>query len=159
MSAAVQPGPSATVLDLHERLLANASATAVLRELFGAPVLIRRVPGRSAAPDQSHAALLAVARPAEIVHRHVVLHAGGRAVSEADLFYVPGRLWPGMAETLATSDVPFGTVVSPMQPVRETTAARVCALDEAYALEHRAVLRDAFGAPIAAVHERYFRLL
>ncbi len=143
-------------MSLHKKLLASPSATAVLREVFGDPVEIIRVTGAAVPPMASQCAALAVADGAEIVHRQVVLVAAGRKVSDADLWYVPARLWPGMAETLLSTTVPFGTVVAPMQPSRETLAARICTPGERYALHHEAILR-ADGQPIALVHEYYFR--
>jgi chorismate-pyruvate lyase len=142
------------LLALHEKLLASHSATAVLRALFGDPVEIERV-ADDAPLTASGCAALAVGDPAEVTHRRVMLRAGGRAVSDADLWYVPGRLWPGMADVLHTTTIPFGTVVAPMQPRRETLSFRFGAAGEAYALEHRAILRDRTGAPIALVHECY----
>ncbi len=141
-------------MSLHRKLLASASATAVLREVFGDPVEISRAPGPALAATRAQCAALGVKDPAEVTHRRVVLMAAGRAVSDADLWYVPARLWPGMAATLLATAIPFGTVVAPMQPSRETIAARVCTPGEAYALHHEAVLR-AGTLPIALVHEFY----
>jgi chorismate-pyruvate lyase len=143
------------VLALHEKLLASPSATAVLRDVFGDPVEIRRLP-EAAPPTDAQCARLGVASAADITHRRVVLVAAGLPASRADLWYVPARLWPGMAETLLTTTIPFGTVVAPMQPARDTTLARICRADEAYALEHEAVLRVG-AVPIALVREQYFR--
>ena len=139
---------------LHRKLLASASATAVLRDVFGEPVEIMRVAGAPVAASRAQCAALCVDDPAEIVHRRVVLIAAGCAVSDADLWYVPARLWPGMAATLLGTTIPFGTVVAPMQPRRETIAARICTPGEAYALHHEAILR-ADDVPIAVVHEFY----
>jgi chorismate-pyruvate lyase len=143
-------------LSLHRKLLASPSATAVLREVFGDPVEIIRITGAVLAPTASQCAALGVRDAAEIVHRQVVLVAAGRKVSDADLWYVPGRLWSGMAEKLLTTTVPFGTVVAPMQPSRETLAARICTPGERYTLHHEAILRVG-GDPIALVHEYYLR--
>ena len=68
---------------------------------------------------------------------------------------VPARLWPGMAGQSRKPIQPFGAVVRPMQPVRETLASRVCAPGEPVALEHEAVLRRLDGRAIALVAERY----
>ena len=152
-SAALLPSRAA-ILSLHRKLLASASATAVLREVFGDPVVITRTEGQAEPATRAQCAALGVADPDEVVHRRVVLMAAGRAVSDADLWYVPARLWPGMAAKLLTSTVPFGTVVAPMQPRRESVAARVCTAGEAYALHHEAILRVG-EQQIALVHEFY----
>ena len=126
----------------------------MLREVFGDPVEIARVAGAAVAASRAQCAALGVADPRDIVHRRVVLMAAGRAVSDADLWYVPARLWPGMAAALLNSAVPFGTVVAPMQPGRETVAARICTAGEAYALHHEAFLHVG-SERIALVHEFY----
>ncbi len=154
MSSAALLNSRTAVLSLHRKLLASASATAVLREVFGDPVEIARVPGAAVPASQSQCVALAVADPGEVTHRRVMLMAAGRPVSDADLWYVPARLWPGMAATLLSSTTPFGAVVAPMQPSRENLAARVCTPGEAYALHHEAILRVG-NAAIALVHEFY----
>ncbi|MEJ0048333.1 MAG: hypothetical protein WDN04_21060 [Rhodospirillales bacterium] len=147
--------PAPTVRQLHEALLASASATEVLRRLFGGPVLARRLPcdPTPLTPLQHSYLCPTQAEPAR--HRHVILMAAGRAVSEADLWYVPSRLLPGMDAVLRETETPFGAVVAPMRPTRHTLAARICDPGEAYALEHEAVLRRPDGAAIALVAERY----
>jgi chorismate-pyruvate lyase len=144
-----------TVQALHDALLASASATEVLQTLFGAPVLIRRL---SCDPPLltplQHEHLRPTPRqPAR--HRRVILLAAGQAVSEADLWYIPARLLPGMDAKLHDTDTPFGTIVRPMRPTRQTLAARICTADEPYALEHEAVLKRQDGTPFALVAERY----
>jgi chorismate-pyruvate lyase len=145
-----------TVQALHEKLLASDSATEVLAQTFGDPVVACRMLCDPLALTPWQRAQLAPTQSEPACHRRVTLLAGGRPVSEADLWYVPARLWPGMAATLAETDRPFGAVVRPMQPVRETLASRVCAPGEPVALEHEALLRDREGRPIALVAERYF---
>ena len=151
--------PAVTIAVLHRKLLSCSSATAVLEEVFGGPVVIRRLSCDALAlgPYQRERLRPSQAQPA--CHRRVMLLAAGRPVSEADLWYVPSRLWPGMEKALRGTEVPFGKVVAPMQPVRETLASRICAEDESVALEHEAVLRDQEGVPIALVSERYYHLL
>ncbi len=157
LSAPGALAPSSDVLALHEKLVASASATAVLRQVFGDPVEIQRMPAAADLPDATLCARLSAAAHA-IIHRRVTLRAAGRAVSEADLWYVPSRLEPGMAAALAATNTPFGIIVAPLQPSRELTAFRFGQRGEPYALEHHAVLRDGDGQPIAAVHERYLRI-
>ena len=76
-------------------------------------------------------------------------------MSEADLWFVPDRLTPGMAHDLATTNTPFGIIVAPLKPSRELISFRFGRPADTHALEHHAVLRRADGIPIAAVHERY----
>jgi hypothetical protein len=143
------------VQQLHEALLASPSATEVLRHLFGGPVLARRLPCDPMALTPLQHFHLAPTTTEPACHRRVILLAAGRAVSEADLWYVPARLAAGMAAQLRDSETPFGEVVRPMSPTRHTFAARICDAGEPHALEHEAVLRRADGTAIALVAERY----
>jgi chorismate-pyruvate lyase len=147
--------PAPTVRQLHEALLASPSATEVLRQLFGGPVLARRLPCDAAALSPLQHFHLGPTQAEPACHRRVVLLAASRAVSEADLWYVPARLEPGMAALLLDTETPFGEVVRPMAPTRHTLASRICDPGEPYALEHEAVLRRADGVAIALVAERY----
>jgi hypothetical protein len=147
---------TAAVLDA--RLRASDSATEVIGDLFGRPVRIHRLTCDAPSLGLSQHACLRPTADQPAVHRRVTLLADGMTVSEADLWYVPARLWPGMAATLSATDTPFGIVVRPMRPYRETLATRFCDPHERYALEHEAVLRDSDGAAIALVMERYLKL-
>ncbi len=144
-------GQSAWALHLHQRLLTSHSATAVLTDLFGGPVVVRRLACDAAVACPGRDRLEA----GSVCHRRVMLLAGGIAVSEADLWYVPARLTAAMVAALARTDTPFGVVVRPLRPTRELLSARFCAPGEAFVLEHEALLRDAAGRPIALVMERY----
>jgi chorismate-pyruvate lyase len=136
---------------LDERLRASDSATRVIGELFGHPVRIERLPCAPIKLDVTQEAELAPNGDA-VLHRRVKLVAAGAEVSEADLWYIPSRLWPGMAERLRDTNTPFGTVVSPMRPRRHVLASRA---GGPWMLEHHAVLHDRSGRPIALVAERY----
>jgi hypothetical protein len=78
-------------------------------------------------------------------------------LSEADNWFLPRRLPAAMARALETTDVPFGAIVAPLQPFRRTLRVAIAsdALDPGVVLEHRAVLLDAHGRPLAVVRERY----
>jgi hypothetical protein len=147
--------PAPTVAQLHDALLASPSATEVLRHLFGGPVLARRLPCDPLALSPLQHFHLGPTQAEPACHRRVMLLAAGRAVSEADLWYVPARLAPGMADALRVTETPFGDVVRPMAPTRHTLAARICDPGEPHALEHEAVLRRGDGVAIALVAERY----
>jgi chorismate-pyruvate lyase len=147
--------PAPTVQQLHEALLGSPSATEVLARLFGGPVRARRLPCDPLALSPLQHFYLHPTPGEPACHRRVILLAAGRAVSEADLWYVPARLAPGMAALLRDTETPFGEVVRPIKPTRHTLAARICDPGEPHALEHQAVLRRADGAAIALVAERY----
>lgn len=64
--------------------------------------------------------------PDELVkYRRVQLSCGDRILSEADNWYVPGRLTAEMNRLLETTDTPFGRAVQDLKPFRQTFAAEV----------------------------------
>jgi chorismate-pyruvate lyase len=112
----------------------------------------------------------------EVRYRKVRLLCGGIVLSEADNWYVPGRLTPQMNRLLETTDTPFGIVVQPLHfqrytlaaellwqplpagwemtpPTATEGAAKLCF--PAHVLQHRAVLRLPDGTPISEVVETY----
>ena len=58
-------------------------------------------------------------------HRRVQLRCGNRVLSEADNWYVPGRLTTEMNRLLDTTDTPFGRAVQPLGPYRRTLEVRM----------------------------------
>jgi chorismate-pyruvate lyase len=111
----------------------------------------------------------------EVRYRKVRLRCGGIVLSEADNWYVPGRLTPQMNRQLETTDTPFGVVVLPLHFQRHTLSAellwqplpagwemtppaseatgKLCF--PAHVLQHVAVLRLPDGTPISEVVETY----
>jgi len=99
-------------------------------------------------------------------------------LSEADNWYVPGRLTPEMNRLLDTTDMPFGKVVQALHFQRHILSAKLlwfplpegweingtAVSDGAtelpippYLLEHRAVLTLPNGTPFSEVLETYTR--
>jgi chorismate-pyruvate lyase len=110
--------------------------------------------------------------PAEPVrYRRVRLSCAGRVLSEAENWYVPGRLTPEMNDLLERTDVPFGRVVAALRFRRRLLAADPLWAPSAAGrggaggtarvpprvLRHRALLLGAEGAPLAEVVETYTR--
>jgi hypothetical protein len=105
----------------------------------------------------------------------VQLACGDRVLSEADNWYLPGRLTAAMNQALDHSDTPFGKVVAPLHFRRHTLSARLLwsplpkdwdmrGLPPAgkqplvlphQLLQHRALLEDAQGRPLCALVETY----
>ena len=128
-------------------------------------------------PDESRT-LLKTGAEEPIGFRHVQLMCGTHVFSEADNWYVPGRLTADMNRRLDTTDEPFGKVVqplhfqrrtlsaellwSPLPPGWEMSAARqrsaadplMPQIPEAV-LRHRAILVDAAQMPFSVVVETY----
>lgn len=111
-----------------------------------------------------------------IRYRRVKLMCGTLVLSEADNWYVPGRLTPEMNKLLDTTDTPFGAVVRALHFQRHTLSSTLLwqplpvgwemkppgvpelSADGAvpsHLLEHRAVLSLPDGTPFSEVIETY----
>ena len=175
----------ALVQGLNAEILASRSATATLErwcrdhDLAREPRVVAEVlPGEPRAPDAAQRQRLQVDSGEVVRYRRVRLRCGGHVLSEAENWYLPGRLTPEMNRALETTDTSFGRVVAPLQPYRQTFAARLlwsplpegweraphpvppCRSSGPLAIpgalfEHRAVVLGHDGRPIAEVHEVY----
>jgi hypothetical protein len=74
-------------------------------------------------PDQR--AELGVSPTETVRYRRVKLACGAVVLSEADNWYVPGRLTPEMNRQLDNSDTPFGVVVRSLHFQRHTVSSRL----------------------------------
>lgn len=97
-----------------------------------------------------------------LAYRHVQLVCGEHVLSEADNWYVPGRLTPEMNRRLETTDEPFGKVVKPLGFRRRTLSTQLLWHPRAPErvpprdlLRHTAVLYTAAQMPFSAVVETY----
>jgi len=122
----------ALIQTLNAEILASRSATSTLQTWCGdhrladpAVIVADRAPAAASAPTAEQLARLDVTSAADVKYRHVRLRCGGRVLSEADNWYVPGRLTPEMNRTLETTDAPFGRVVAPLEPYRRTLSATI----------------------------------
>lgn len=174
----------AMLQSLNAELLSNRSATAVLEgwcrrhQLGPADATIVAVRDRAAehAADAEQLARLRVTSAAELRYRRVELRCGDRVLSRAENWYVPARLTADMNRLLDETDTPFGRVVAPLQPFRQSISAQLlwsplgpdgscptaAAADAALAipaelLQHRALLYASDMQPIAEVSEVYQR--
>jgi hypothetical protein len=169
---------------LNADLLSHDSATAVLQDWCDAhgPVLkeggglkitAQRVRGQDKPPTDAARAALHLQSGQPVNYRRVRLACGERVLSEADNWYLPGRLTADMNRTLDGSDTPFGVVVRPLDFRRRNLSARLLyaplpkgwekgATDAAApgpppaeVLQHAAVLATPDGAPFSYVVETY----
>ncbi|MBI1209028.1 MAG: hypothetical protein GC191_17285 [Azospirillum sp.] len=174
----------ALIQTLNGTILASPSATRSLEEwcrdhaLAPEPrIIARRVDpaAKPISPEQRRRLQIDDQEPVKF--RRVQLRCGDRVLSEADNWYVPGRLTPEMNTALETTEAPFGKVVRPLGPWRRTVAAvmlwsplpegwpagRLPAaatgpLEIPQALfEHRAVLSTSDNLPFSEVVETYQR--
>jgi len=175
----------ALVQTLNAEILSSRSATAALERwcadhrLADPPVVVAsRMRDRDRPITLEQRRRLRVSDRETIAYRHVRLSCGARVLSEADNWYVPRRLTAAMNRQLHDSDTPFGRVVQPLEPYRQTLAATLLwsplpagwenawsalppasgALEIPNALfEHRAILYTRNHVPFAEVDEMYQR--
>jgi chorismate-pyruvate lyase len=164
-------------------LLSHDSATQTLQRWCdergvapGAHIVARRVRGADKAADEAVRRDLDASAAEPIRYRRVQLVCGDHVLSEADNWYLPGRLTPEMNRQLDETDRPFGAVVAGLGFHRRTLSANLLfrPLPEGWerqaapsaesvapmvvpprVLEHRAVLSTAAGAPFSLVVETY----
>ena len=173
----------AVLQTLNADLLSHDSATLTLERwcdvhrLASPPRIVAlRVPDVDKPPTPEQRRELAIAPTDPVRYRRVKLMCGGVVLSEADNWYVPGRLTPEMNKLLDTTDTPFGVVVRALHFQRHTlsstllwlplpagwemnaTSGREVDADErmpSKLLEHRAVLTLPDGTPFSEVVETY----
>jgi hypothetical protein len=173
----------AVLQTLNADLLSHDSATLTLERwcdvhrLASPPRIVAvRVPDVDKPPTPEQRRELAIAPADPVRYRRVKLMCGGLVLSEADNWYVPGRLTPEMNKLLDTTDSPFGVVVRALHFRRHTLSstllwlplpagwemnaagARDMGADQpmpAKLLEHRAVLTLPDGTPFSEVVETY----
>ena len=171
---------------LNAEILASPSATLSLEKwcrdhkMADDPVVLARpIAGIDKAPASEQLQRLQVTSAAEVKYRGVELRCGSHVLSEADNWYVPGRLTAAMNSLLETSDTPFGKAVQSLHPYRRTFAVAILwsplpagweqerrpdgqSGERAKALvlpkelfEHRAILYTSEHEPFSEVRERY----
>ena len=176
----------ALIQTLNADILGSRSATQTLENwcrdhrLAQEPRILARLMtdvNKTATPEQRQR--LEVTARDEVKYRRVQLRCGDRVLSEADNWYVPGRLTAEMNRLLETSDTPFGKAVESLQPYRQTfavtllwtplpkgwereSAALPAATSGALAIpaalfEHRAILYTRDHRPFSEVAEIYQR--
>lgn len=170
---------------LNAELLSHDSATLTLERwcadhrLAEPPrIVARRVRDAPKPVPDDLRALLKVEDAETVGYRHVQLMCGTHVFSEADNWYVPGRLTADMNQRLDTTDEPFGKVVQPLHFQRRTLSADLLwsplppgwemrgaqaagpadlpavRIPDAV-LRHRALLVDAAQKPFSTVVETY----
>jgi chorismate-pyruvate lyase len=176
----------ALIQTLNASLLASRSATATLEKwcadhkMSAEPKIVaKRLTDQDKPPSEGTRERLRLGASEPVKYRRVQLNCGGHVLSEADNWYVPGRLSEEMNRTLETTDAPFGKVVAPLQPFRRTIdmTMRWSPLPQGWELadaaqpgqeagatplpyeifEHTAILYGQDQKPFSEVHETYTR--
>lgn len=165
---------------LNADLLSHDSATAVLQALCdrrapGAKIVARKADWEPEAGALDAArADLGVGPQEPVRYRHVDLTCAGEVLSNAENWYVPGRLTPAMNQALETTQTPFGVVVRPLAFKRRTLSSTflfeplpdgwetrpredfdAMPSPPPHVLQHRAVLQTPDGRPFSVVVETY----
>lgn len=172
MPHTVPVSPSRAALDRFDaELRASGSATLLLERWLaerggvreGEAKVTARVRALDApSVDEAIVHRLNILKRSEIRYRRVWLESGGRVLSVAENWYVPKRLGEDMAARLFDGDSPFGAVIAPLAPTRETLEVerlwdgRGQALPSAV-LRHHALVRGQDGTPLCEVSEIYTR--
>lgn len=164
---------------LNADLLSHDSATAVLQDWCdahgpgGLKITAQRVRGQDKPPTDEARIALRLQPGQGVNYRRVRLACGETVLSEADNWYLPGRLTGEMNRVLDSSDTPFGVVVRPLDFRRRTLSARLlyAPLPRGWekggadasapgpippqVLQHAAVLAAPDGVPFSYVVETY----
>jgi chorismate-pyruvate lyase len=156
----VRAAPMASVARLRSDILSGESATQVLTRWcanlnLASPAIIRAQRDKTVKDASAETrALLKVTGKEPIRYRRVKLVCGDHVLSEADNWYVPGRLTPEMNTMLDSSDTPFGTAVRALGFHRKTLDA-VTGTDPTTPLRVRALLLTPSETPFSLVIENY----
>ncbi len=137
-STGVKPDPALSRLEalalietLNAELLAAGSATSTLEKwcadhhMAQAPKIVaKRVEGMEKPASDDTRRRLSASDGETVKYRRVALVCGVHVLSEADNWYVPGRLTREMNRQLEETDTPFGKVVAALHPFRRTFEAK-----------------------------------
>jgi len=120
----------ALIQTLNGEILASPSATVTLQRWCRthqlaepAQLLARPIEAGTADAGAAVREHLQVSAAEPVRHRRVELRCGDHLLAIADNWYVPSRLTPAMNRLLETTQLPFGKVVQPLSPQRQTLAA------------------------------------
>jgi hypothetical protein len=114
---------------LNAEILSSSSATLTLERwcrehaLADPPQIIAHRIDAAAVPPTAEVRSDLQVSPTDLVrYRRVELNCGAHVLSVAENWYVPSRLTPDMNRQLDDTQTPFGKVVLPLKPHRETRA-------------------------------------
>src|SRR5580658_5641453 len=153
----------ALIETLNAEVLASRSATLTLEDwcrdhqLAKEPAIVAElVRGVAKSPTAEQRQRLQVTPQAEVRYRRVLLRCGNRVLSEADNWYVPDRLTADMNRLLDTTGTPFGKVVQPLEPYRETFAVRLLWSPLPDGWEHGSIALPSAPPGILAIPDELF---
>ena len=164
--APVDPAKAQAALQAFERQLeTHDSATAVLQAWCdahgpapGLGIIARPVAGASKTLPLSGREALRLKPGQTVRYRRVDLMCGGRVLSRADNWYLPGRLTEAMNRQLDRTQTPFGVVVKSLNFTRRNLGTDVLfsgVIVPPQVLRHTAVLLTGRAVPFSFVVETY----
>jgi hypothetical protein len=155
--------PADTRLAAFEaELEANPSATAVLQHWCdahapsGTRIVAHQVQTTPTPPPEAARQALMLAPGQAVRYRRVQLMCGNHVLSNADNWYLPGKLTDAMNDALDHSQTPFGAAVAALHFSRRNLETKYLTSREDV-LRHSAVLLTDQGAPFSFVVETYTR--
>ena len=159
-SLAAQAAPDALAA-FEAQLEAQPSATAVLQTWCdahapaGTRIVARQIQPAPAPPPKEARKALAL-HPGEAVrYRRVQLMCANRVLSNADNWYLPGKLTDAMNDMLDHSQTPFGAAVAALHFRRRNLETNYLPPGGQDVLRHSALLTTEKGAPFSFVVETY----
>lgn len=174
------PDTHALIQELSRRLCKTPTATAALvawceeHRISSAPVTV--ICRHRCHPTATARDVIAELNPLpreSIAYRSVQLVRGGLPLVDAENWFIPHRLTPGMREALEATDVPFGELIAPLRPMRRTLAMQTRDFSAGIPLDHLlerqraerqypgaiiridAVVISGSGLPLAYVRENF----
>ena len=157
------PDDAARLHAFEGELEAHASATAVLQSWCGAHappgtrIIARQIQPTPVPPPADARQALAIKSDEVVRYRRVQLMCGGRVLSNADNWYLPGKLTDAMNDTLEHSQTPFGRAVAALHFSRRNLSTDFLPPGGQDVLRHSAVLLTEKGEPFSFVVETYTR--
>ena len=166
-SFAARVAAMAVLQTLNADLLSHDSATLTLERWCGVHrlaspprIVAQRVPGVDKEPSPQQRRELGVSPTEPVRYRRVRLLCGAVVLSEADNWYVPGRLTAAMNELLDSTDAPFGKVVQALHFRRHTLSSTLLwqPLPEGWEMRPAATGQHAAGPPASASQANELRM-
>ena len=162
-SLGVRAAPVAQLAAFEAQLEANPSATAVLQSWCdaharpGTRIVARQVQPAPVPPPANVRQTLKI-KPGEAVrYRRVQLMCGDRVLSNADNWYLPGKLTDAMNDALDHSQTPFGRAVAALHFSRRNLETVYLPPGGQSVLRHSALLTTDKGEKFSFVVETYTR--
>jgi len=159
--AQATPDDAARLHAFEAELEANPSATAVLQSWCdaharpGTRIVARQVQPAPVPPPIAARRALAIEPGEAVRYRRVQLMCGGRVLSNADNWYLPGKLTDAMNDTLEHTQTPFGRAVAALHFSRRNLSTAFLPPGGQNVLRHSALLTTDAGEKFSFVVETY----